>query len=103
VAAGLTNTQYPGIRQPASGQLAWNKENFYARLLLACTIHLEENSMQKTPPATLKLQQQKLLGFRILAMEQVTGAEDSRNIAVQFGGKAGSKIGSKEGVSCPSR
>jgi hypothetical protein len=59
--------------------------------------------MKTATPATLELQQQKSLGFRILAVPQAGGAKDSHIIAAHVGSRAGSKIGSKEGMRCSTR
>jgi hypothetical protein len=83
-------------------QSAWNYEIICDKLGTECTNHCEENAMKKTVPATLKLEQNKLLGFRIQGAEQVADAEPSRKIGSKVGGKGenkiGAKVGSKPGV-----
>ncbi len=63
--------------------------------------------MKKSVPATLTLEQKKLLGFRIQAAEQTSDAEHSSRIGSKVGnkgeqtpgtdhmGKIGSKVGGK--------
>jgi hypothetical protein len=57
--------------------------------------------MKKALPATLKLEQKKLLGFRIQPAEEVSGGENSRKIGSKVGAKPvmntkiGAKVGSK--------
>jgi hypothetical protein len=78
-------------------QSAWNYETMCDKLGRECTNHCEENPMKKPVPATLKLEQKKLLGFRIQAAEQASDAEHSSKIGSKVGGKVGN-IGVKAGA-----
>ena len=69
--------------------IVWNIEIIYGRLAIDCINHREENPMKKSLP-TLKLDQKKMLGFKIQPMKQSAGSK--------VGGKAGSKIGAKPGI-----
>lgn len=54
--------------------------------------------MKKSPHATLKLEQKKLLGFRIqTTVSQASGAESILKIGAKAGNKSGGKAGVKVG------
>lgn len=66
--------------------------------LFECINHHEENPMEKSLPATLKLEQKKLLGFRIQTVEPTSGVKHTHKIVAKVGGKAGVKMGTKAGA-----
>lgn len=76
---------------------AWNYEIICDKLGIECTNQCEENPMKNPVTATLKLEQKKLLGFRIQPLEQASAAENIRKIGSKVGGKGDIKIGAKIG------
>jgi hypothetical protein len=96
---------------------AWNYAIICDTLRRECTNHSEENPMKKSATTTLKLEQKKLLGFRIQGAgqasdaehspkigskvgnkgEQETGTDHNRKIGAKVGGKGDNKIGAKVG------
>lgn len=74
-------------------QSAWNYETKCDKLGRECNNHREENPMKKAVPVTLKLEQKKLLGFRIQTEVQASDAEHSCKPGSKVGGKVGGKVG----------
>lgn len=62
---------------------------------MECTNHCEENPMKKSVPATLTLEQKKLLGFRIHATELASDADHSCKIGSKVGGKGNQTTGTE--------